>query len=347
MGPTKRKTPMMSRERVRTVLCGGIPDAVPHALYDVAIDTYNESTLDLFREKTGKHPRGVFHHDLQGLRLPARPCPDEWLKRIRDAVRPDDFQALMQDWWPTRGDARRLRQQVDVIHRAGRAALAVGWASDFETAFTLRGRDQFFMDLGYREKWLPVFIDYLADAAAEDMRLATQAGADIVGIGDDLGSQRGLLINPMQWRELFRPRLERIIDAVKNANRDTAFFLHTDGKVDEIIPDLIEIGVDILNPVQPEVMDPARVKRTYGDKLVFFGAISVQHTLPFGTPEDVADEVKLRIETIGVGGGYIMTPSHLINPDIPWENIVAFFKAAAKHGRYDGCGDDQGSMKGL
>ncbi len=338
---------MTSYERVMAVLHGGIPDVVPHALYDVAIDTYNESTIDLFRERTGKHPRDIFHHDLQGLRVPTRPCPDEWVKRIHDAARPGDFQALMRDWWPTRGNLWLLRQQVDAIHRAGRAAFVCGGASDVETAFALRGRDQFFMDLGYREDWLPVFIDYLADAAAEDMRLAAEAGADIVGIGDDLGSQRGLLINPLQWRELFKPRLKRIIDAAKNANRETSFFLHTDGKVDEIVPDLIEIGVDILNPIQPEVMDPARVKKMYGHDLVFFGAISVQHTLPFGTPDEVADEVKLRMETIGAGGGYIMTPSHLINSDIPWENIVAFFDAAAKYGRYDGCGDDWGSQEGI
>jgi uroporphyrinogen decarboxylase len=232
-----------------------------------------------------------------------------------------------------------LRGQIGAIHKAGRAAFAVGHVNDFETPFALRGRDQFFMDLGYQEEWLPVFIDCLADAAADDMRLAAEAGADIVGIGDDLGSQRGLLISPRQWRELFKPRLKRIIDAAKNANRKTAFFLHTDGKVDEIIPDLIEIGVDILNPIQPEVMDPARVKRMYGHELVFFGAISVQHTLPFGTPDEVGDEVKLRMETIGADGGYIMTPAHLINPDIPWANIVAFFDAARRYGRY-GCRGD-------
>ena len=326
---------MNSRERVLTVLRGGIPDVVPHALYDVAIETYNNSTIDFFREKTGKHPRDAFDHDLQGIGVGRRPCPEEWRERIRDASTPDGFHALMRDWWPTTDNVRQVKQQVDAIHRAGRAAFAVGWTSVFETGFGLRGRDQFFLDLGYQEEWLPVFLDYLAEATAEDMRVATEAGADLVGIGDDLGSQRGLLIHPAQWRELFKPRLKRIIDAVKTVNRDTAFFLHTDGKVDELIPDFVEIGVDVLNPIQPEVMDPARVKEMYGDELVFFGAISVQHTLPFGTPEDVAAEVKLRMETIGAGGGYIMTPSHMINRDISWENIVAFFEAAKRYGRYD------------
>ena len=121
---------------------------------------------------------------------------------------------------------------------------------------------------------------------------------------------------------------------MENASRGTAFFLHTDGKVDEIIPDSIEIGVDILNPVQPEVMDPATIKELCGDELVFFGGISVQNTLPFGTPQDVANEVKVRTETIGAREGYIMTPSHLINPDTPWGSIVALLEAA-ECGQYD------------
>ena len=143
---------------------------------------------------------------------------------------------------------------------------------------------------------------------------------------------------PATWsspvRHIPQPRLKRIIGALKDANRETAFFLHTDGLVTELIPDFIEIGVDILNPIQPEVMDPAQVKRQYGDDLIFFGGISVQRTLPFGTPDDVHDEVKTRMQTIGAGGGYLMTPSHLVNPDIPWENIEAFFAAADQYGNY-------------
>jgi uroporphyrinogen decarboxylase len=133
---------------------------------------------------------------------------------------------------------------------------------------------------------------------------------------------------------LFKPRLKRIITAAKNINPETAFFLHTDGQVSELIPDFIEIGVDILNPIQPEVIDPADVKHRYGSELIFFGAISVQKNLPFGTPQEVAAEVQLRMETIGAGGGYLMTPSHLLNADIPWENIVAFFEAADTYGNY-------------
>lgn len=326
---------MTSRERVRAVLSRKLPDCVPHALYDVAIDTYNDTTLELFREKLGKHPRDAFHHDLHGVSVRSRPTDDEWLKKVRGIDSAHAVHDVMQQWPPTEDSLHDLAARVAAVHKAERASLVVGWTSDFETPFALRGREQFFVDLGYQEEWLSVFLDYVADAAAEDARLAAQAGADIFGIGDDLGSQRGLLVSPNLWRELFKPRLKRIVDAVKQANPETAFFLHSDGLIREIIPDLIEIGVDILNPIQPEVMDPAEIKREFGDDLIFFGAISVQHTLPFGTPADVFREVKLRMDTIGAEGGYIMTPSHLLNPDIPWENIIAFFDAAQTLGRYD------------
>ena len=325
---------MTPRERVQRVLRRELPDSVPRALYGVAINAYNDSTLELFERRMGKHPRDCFRHDVRGVGTTSRTVTEDWTRAVRDIASVDDVARLMDDWTPSATDAADLQARIDAEHRAGRAVMCIGTVSDFETPFSLRGREQFFLDLGYEEEWLGAFLDRLADAGAADAGVAARAGADIFGIGDDLGSQRGLLLSPVQWRRLFKPRLKRIIDGVKNVNPDVAFFLHTDGLVAELIPDFIEIGVDILNPIQPEVMDPAQVKADYGDELIFFGAISVQHTLPFGSAADVAAEVKLRMETIGAGGGYIMTPSHLVNADIPWENIVAFFDAADRYGSY-------------
>jgi len=325
---------MNSLERVRMVLEHKIPDSVPRALYDVAIDTYNQSTLDLFAQKLGKHPRDAFRQDLRGLVLPSTEEGEEW-HRVISAIRNiDDVHRIMKDWSSPALDMEWLKNKVRQIHQAGYPVIAASKVSDFETPFSLRGREQFFLDLGYEEAWLEVFLDYITEAVCAYGRAAASAGADIFGIGDDLGSQRDLLISPVQWRRLFKPRLKRIIEAVKKTNPGTAFFLHTDGNVSKLLPDFIEIGVDILNPIQPEVMNPAEVKKLYGKDLIFFGAISVQHTLPLGTPQDVYNEVKLRMATIGAGGGYLMTPSHMINADIPWENIVAFFEAAERFGTY-------------
>jgi hypothetical protein len=334
----KRIKQMNSLERVRAVLRRQIPDAAPRALYDAAIDRYNDTTLKLFLEKCGKHPRDCFRQDLRGISLgwdeETKARQKKQAPAIREIQNAGQAKKAMALWRPAPPDVNALRRKINGLHAAGYPAVAVGAVSDFETPFALRGREQFFCDLGYQEEWLSVFLDEITAAAVEQARSAAAAGADIFGIGDDLGSQRGLLISPDDWRALFKPLLKRIIDAAKNTNPETAFFLHTDGQVGEIIPDFIEIGVDILNPIQPEVIDPAKVKSLYGAELIFFGAISVQKTLPFGTPEEVAAEVKLRMETVGANGGYLMTPSHLLNADIPWENIAAFFEAAERYGNY-------------
>ena len=122
-------------------------------------------------------------------------------------------------------------------------------------------------------------------AAAE--RLAGM-GVDMLWTGDDIGSQRGMLIAPATWRRFLKPRMAELIARVKAIKPDLLVAYHTDGDVREVIDDLIEIGIDVLNPVQPACMDPAELKRDYGDRLLFWGSIDEQKTLPFGRPEDVA-----------------------------------------------------------
>jgi uroporphyrinogen decarboxylase len=149
----------------------------------------------------------------------------------------------------------------------------------------------------------------------------------VLSMGDDVGTQRGMLMSVRMWRQHLKPRLARVIAAGRAVRPDVLVFYHSDGNMAAIIPDLIEIGVDILNPVQPECMDPAALKAQYGDRLSFWGLIGTQTTLPFGTPSDVAADVRLRIETVGKGGGLFLAPTHVIEPEVPWENIVAFVEA--------------------
>jgi uroporphyrinogen decarboxylase len=125
--------------------------------------------------------------------------------------------------------------------------------------------------------------------------------------------------------------LASVIEAAKEANPEVLIFYHSCGYIEPIIPDLIEIGVDILNPVQPESMDPERIKKLYGNELAFWGTIGTQTTLPFGTPDEVRQEVKRMIETVGDGGGLLISPTHVIEPDVPWENIMAFVDAVKEY----------------
>jgi uroporphyrinogen decarboxylase len=141
-----------------------------------------------------------------------------------------------------------------------------------------------------------------------------------------------LIISPPLWRRHIKPRMKTIIESAKK--KGVYVLYHTDGNCEPIIPDLIEIGVDILNPIQPECMDPAKIKEQYGEKLTLSGTISIQDTLPRGTVEDVRSEVKARIRTCGQGGGLIISPSNQVLLDTKVENFLAIYDAVREFGQY-------------
>ena len=191
----------------------------------------------------------------------------------------------------------------------------------FETAWALRGLERLLMDFvlnpGLADAILDIPFHYHLSAA---QRL-TSLGIDMLWIGDDVGAQDSMIISPQTWRRFLKPRLATFISEVKSINPKLKVAYHSDGKVDDIIPELIEIGLDVLNPIQPLCMDPAVLKKKYGRDLCFWGSIDEQKTLPFGTAEDVRQEVLLRLRTIGRGGGLIVGPTHHIQLDTPMENF--------------------------
>ena len=200
----------------------------------------------------------------------------------------------------------------------------------WEVAWKLTGFESMMIML-FREPWkVEKILDGLHKIRMKQAKLLCEAGVDVIVDGDDVGMQKSMMISPSIWRKFLKPRYRELIQL---SHRGNAFFLfHSDGWIEPIIPDLIEIGVDILNPVQPECMDPAEIHQKYGEKLCFDGTISIQRTLPFGKVEDVINEVKLRIKTIGYTG-LILGPSHAIQPETPIENIIALYEAAKKYGR--------------
>ncbi len=150
-----------------------------------------------------------------------------------------------------------------------------------------------------------------------------EMGVDMIWTGDDFGGQQTMVISPKLWRKLFKPKMANFIASLKAFNPDVKVAYHSDGNVYKIIPDLIEIGLDILNPVQPASMDPAQIKKDFGDTLCFWGTIDEQHTLPFGSPADVETEVRTRLQTVGKDGGLIIGPTHHVQLDTPMDNFWA------------------------
>ncbi|MEM2739908.1 MAG: uroporphyrinogen decarboxylase family protein [Candidatus Bathyarchaeia archaeon] len=189
----------------------------------------------------------------------------------------------------------------------------------WEIAWQLIGFKETMKMIYTRIDYLDRVLDGLQKIRLRQAKLLCEAGVDVVYDGDDVGMQRGMMISPGVWRRLLKPRYRELADL---CHRYGVFFnFHSDGWIEPIIPDLIEIGVDILNPVQPECMDPVKLKQIYGDKLCFDGTIGVQSTLPFGSAEDVAEGVVDRIARLGPTG-LILGPTHSIQPDTPIENIL-------------------------
>ncbi len=196
----------------------------------------------------------------------------------------------------------------------------------FKTAWALRGLEQmltdFIEDPDLADAILEIPYRYHL-AAAE--RLA-HMGVDMIWLGDDIGQQQGMLISPRHWRRFLKPKMVHMIERLKAINPQLKVAYHTDGCVYTVIPELIEIGLDVLNPVQPAVMDLARLKREYGRDLCFWGSMDEQYTLPFGSPEEVRVEVLDRLATLGEGGGLILAPTHHVQLDTPLENFWAIFE---------------------
>jgi len=193
----------------------------------------------------------------------------------------------------------------------------------FETAWALRGYGQMLVDFidnpDLAERLLDIPYRYHLTAAKK----LVEMGVDMIWAGDDMGMQTGMLISPRLWRKFFKPRMANFIASLKAINPQVKVAYHSDGNISAIIPDLIEIGLDVLNPIQPVCMDPAELKRKYGDRLCFWGSMDEQRTLPFGSPADVSSEVLTRLNTIGKDGGLILGPTHHVQLDTPMENFWA------------------------
>jgi uroporphyrinogen decarboxylase len=196
----------------------------------------------------------------------------------------------------------------------------------FERAWSIRGMQQLLMDMVLRPEFVETLLDrilYEWNLPIIDQQLAL--GVDGFYFADDWGSKTSLMFSAAMWRRFIKPRLTVCYQRCKEANAFVG--QHSDGNILEIFPDLIEIGLDIFNPVQPSVYDPNMVKEKYGDRVTLYGGIDVETTLPFGTPDEVRAAVRERAERLGKGGGYILQSSHTIIDDVPMENIVAYIEA--------------------
>jgi uroporphyrinogen decarboxylase len=203
------------------------------------------------------------------------------------------------------------------------------------TSQYLRGFEDWFMDLAADEKLATALFDAILDinmGICEELLKEVGDDIDVINTSDDLGLQDRLMFSQATYRNLIKPRHKKYFELIHKMSPAKVFF-HTCGAVESLVGELIDVGVDILNPVQVSAkgMDPAVLKKKYGKDISFWGAIDTQHLLPHGSPEDVKKEVERMIDVLGADGGYVLCGVHNLQPDVPVENILAMYQHAREY----------------
>ena len=206
----------------------------------------------------------------------------------------------------------------------------------YEMSWHMVGLEKFMMDMALGEAYVEALLDKIKEFSIGVGKSLVELGVDGIWAGDDFGAQNGMMIAPDMWRQIFKPRHAEVFRELKAANPDVMIMYHTDGAVAPILEDLVEIGVHVFNPVQPNVPghEPEALKSGLGDKLSFWGAIDQQHLLPNGSLEEIEADAADKIRVLGEGGGYMCSPAHIVQADTSMENVEAFIAAAKKHGVY-------------
>ena len=211
--------------------------------------------------------------------------------------------------------------------RAGADSFRIGHVSWglFERSWTIRGFENALMDVAAEPDFYEDLLDRITDLYSAFIAETVKLPVDAVMFGDDWGDQRGVILGPERWRKLLKPRWARLYGQVREAGK--LVFTHCCGNVTEIMPDIVEIGLDVLESCQPEAMDVYELKRTYGEHVTFWGGLGTQHLTPFGTPDEIRAEVARLCAEMGRGGGYILAPAKGLQPETPTENAVAVVEA--------------------
>jgi len=382
---------MNSRERVRTVLNGGVPDRVPlvigvsnatgikmktyQAVKDLAgisePDAYLYDWPELGTAAPGEAGLARLRSDVRGVRdrFPARTYernqnraahsdyidswgsgakeinPGDWFPGVHPlagATSVDEIEAY--DGWPDMDDPSRYAHVAEsasaIASRGEHAIMATPWLLfPLERAFAMQGMDTFLMNLAAYPDFAVALLQKhleLCKKLMGHMLRALGDNVDIVKIGDDLGTQDNLMISPGMYRELLLPIHADFVRFIKDNSAARVFF-HTDGDVFDLIPDFIDMGVDILNPIQTSagrMSDLDRLKSEYGGQIVFCGAVDTHRILPNGSPDEVRAEVKRVIDILGREGGYMAASVHTIMNDVPPRNVLAMVDAVEEFGWY-------------
>lgn len=307
---------MTQKEYVKMAINHKSTDRVPYL-----IDFTGEAWEAIKREK-GEMPPGLYDNYVAGVGIPWwgwHQLESDW-----HGHEPPKSKAKVMGSGSYDGLADRIKETSD---KTGKYILVMIYGSHFEKAYFSRGIENFLADMAGEKDFARNLLTKIVDKNMVMLEnVLNIPEIDGILLGSDWGSQRGLLMSPEVWEEMIAPGEHREYDLIHSYGKDV--WVHSCGCIDVIIPRLIEMGLDVLNPVQPECMDIQMLKDNYGDKLSFWGGISTQDTLPYGTPEEVKKEARRVRDLMSRNGGYILAPSQSIQGDVPVQNILALLEVA-------------------
>jgi uroporphyrinogen decarboxylase len=200
-------------------------------------------------------------------------------------------------------------------------------SNPFKTAWHICGYEHFMMMMALDPAFIHELYEHLFAWETERALISVRAGANVVAVIGDVAGSNGPMFSVEMWREFIQPGFKTMINAIKDVNPKVKILFHSDGELKSMIPAFIETGIDILNPIESNCMDPAELKQAFGEQIAFHGAISVQKTIPCGTVADVKNEVYERIRTVGYNGGYIVSNENSFPYNAPLENVLAMYEA--------------------
>jgi uroporphyrinogen decarboxylase len=224
------------------------------------------------------------------------------------------------------GAQDKLNKEVSALHDSNKAAMGLMTMTTWEAAWYLRSMEELMIDMLMGDEKATYLLDNICKFSCDLAEHYAKADTDILALGDDIGTQSSTIMDVPTWQTWLKPRLKKVIDTARAIKPDILIYFHSCGFVTPFIDDLIEIGVDILNPVQPESMEFNEIYDKYGDRISFWGTLGTQKLLPFGTSEEVYDTTYKRLKKCN-GTGIVIGPTHTVEPEVPWENLLAYKQA--------------------
>ncbi len=350
---------MTPLENFQLLASGHSPPWIPFSLDVGALPGLSAPVLRRFREATGaEEPAEYFGADVRRFslaaefggrdpaalhaELPAGTTFDEWgighwaggLEGTLDRMYAPLARATSTAQVEALPEPIVVRAEPTAVERFHAAGYPVfGYAgSIYEWSWWLRGMERFMLDLADEPAMAEAIVSKVERHTTRLALASARLGIDVLCFYDDAGSQHGMQISPTLWRQYIKPAWQRVLDAVRVASPRAKFFLHSCGRIDAILPDLVELGFDLLHPLQPECMDFQTVYRQWGRSIIPCATISSQRILPFGRPDEVRAEV-VRLADLATDRRTMILPSNVIQPETPWENVVALAEAARSVGQ--------------